>query len=73
MFWPTLIRYHKRSLAVPMKWESVVDADVHPLVFQCYKTAWTFVTSHLILIVEPYEYTWWGILSGFSWVPAGER
>lgn len=59
------------SFAVPMKWKSVVDAEVNPLVYQCYKTFWTFVTSHLVLFFQPYEFTWWGILSGFSWVPAG--
>lgn len=59
------------TFAVPMKWPSVIDANVHPLVFQCYKTFWTFVTAHLVLLFEPYEFTWWGILSGFSWVPAG--
>jgi len=59
------------SFAVPMKWKSVVDAEVDPLVYQCYKTFWTFVTSHLVLFFQPYEFTWWGILSGLSWVPAG--
>lgn len=59
------------SFAVPMKWQSVTKAEVHPLVYQCYKTFWTFATSHLVLFFEPYEFTWWGILSGFSWVPAG--
>jgi len=59
------------SFAVPMKWRSVVDAEVHPLIYQSYKTFWTFITSHLILFYQPYEFTWWGILSGFLWVPAG--
>lgn len=60
------------SFAVPMKWQSVVDAKVHPLVFQCYKTWWTFVTSHAVLLFgEPYRLTWWGLASGLSWVPAG--
>lgn len=60
------------SFAVPMKWQSVVDAKVHPLVFQCYKTWWTFVTSHAVLLFgEKYRLTWWGLASGLSWVPAG--
>jgi len=59
------------SFAVPMKWESVMDAGVHPLVYQCYKTSWCFVTSFLVLFFEPYEFSSWGIISGFSWVPAG--
>lgn len=62
------------SFAVPMKWESVVDAQVHPLIYQGYKTFWTVITSHLTLIFCPFpsflaiEY---GFLSGLSWVPAG--
>lgn len=59
------------SFAVPMKWKSVVDAGVHPLVYQANKTFWTFVTSHLVLLFLPYEFTWYGLLSGLSWVPAG--
>lgn len=59
------------SFAVPMKWISVKRARIHPLVFQCYKTFWTFATSHLVLFFVPYEFSVWGIASGFSWVPAG--
>jgi len=59
------------SFAVPMKWKSVVSAQVHPFVFQCHKTFWVFVTAHLILLFQPYEITWWGLLSGVFWVPAG--
>lgn len=59
------------SFAVPMKAKRVVDAKVDPLVFQCYKTFWTFITSHLVLCVVPYTLSWWGLLSGLSWVPAG--
>jgi len=60
------------SFAVPMKWKSVVDAGVHPLVYQCNKTFWVFVTSHLILFFKPYQIDLgFGCLSGLSWVPAG--
>lgn len=59
------------TFAVPMKTKSVVNAQVDPIVFQCYKTFWTFVTSHLVLFLVPYRFSWWGILSGLSWVPAG--
>jgi len=59
------------SFAVPMKWQSVVNAQVHPLIFQCYKTFWAFASAHLILFFQPYEFSYWGIVSGFSWVPAG--
>lgn len=59
------------TFGVPMKFKSVVDAQVHPLIFQCYKTFWTFASSFLVLTFEPFEFTWWGMLSGISWVPAG--
>lgn len=59
------------SFAVPMKSQSVVDAQVHPIIFQTYKTFWTFASSSLVLLFWPFEFTWWGIVSGFSWVPAG--
>lgn len=59
------------SFAVPMKWKSVTDAQVHPLIYQCYKTFWTFVTSHLVVFWIGYEFSWYGIISGLSWVPAG--
>mmetsp|Transcript_65873 Transcript_65873/g.122955 ORF Transcript_65873/g.122955 Transcript_65873/m.122955 type:complete len:401 (-) Transcript_65873:162-1364(-) len=59
------------SFAVPMKWAPVLKADVHPLVYQTYKTFWTFVTSHLVLVYQPFELSYWGLVSGVSWVPAG--
>mmetsp|Transcript_65815 Transcript_65815/g.174499 ORF Transcript_65815/g.174499 Transcript_65815/m.174499 type:complete len:380 (-) Transcript_65815:191-1330(-) len=59
------------SFAVPMKWKSVTDAQVHPLIYQCYKTFWTFATSHLVVFWIGYEFSWYGIISGLSWVPAG--
>lgn len=59
------------SFAVPMKWPSVVQAQVSPLAYQSYKTFWVFVTTHLVLLVEPYEVSMWGLVSGLCWVPAG--
>lgn len=61
------------SFAVPMKWQSVIDAQVHPLIYQGYKTFWTVVTSHLVIFIPGvgWEFSWWGLASGFSWVPAG--
>lgn len=57
------------SFAAPMKWKSV--EGVHPFVFQCHRTFWVFVSAHLVLLYEPYEFTWWGVLSGMAWVPGG--
>lgn len=59
------------SVAVPMKFEAVVNAEVHPMVFQLHRTFWTYATSHLALVVVPYRVSSWGLLSGLSWVPAG--
>jgi len=59
------------SYTVPMKWPSVVQAQVHPLVYQSYKTFWVFVTTHVVLFFEPFELSLWGLVSGISWVPAG--
>jgi len=59
------------SFAVPMKSKQVMDAGVNPIIFQCYKTFWAFASSFLVLFFQPFEFTWWGIASGFSWVPAG--
>mmetsp|Transcript_3281 Transcript_3281/g.7885 ORF Transcript_3281/g.7885 Transcript_3281/m.7885 type:complete len:434 (+) Transcript_3281:207-1508(+) len=59
------------SFAVPMKSQAVMEAGVHPLIFQCYKTFWAFSSSFLVLFFQPFEFTWWGVVSGFSWVPAG--
>mmetsp|Transcript_43156 Transcript_43156/g.99451 ORF Transcript_43156/g.99451 Transcript_43156/m.99451 type:complete len:417 (-) Transcript_43156:154-1404(-) len=59
------------SFAVPMKWSPVLKANVHPLVYQTYKTFWTFVTAHLVLVYQPFKLSYWGLLSGVSWVPAG--
>lgn len=63
---------------VPIKCRAVVDACVHPLVFQCYKSAWVFATGFLFLIpnamrgTEPvFEFTWWAVLSAAAWIPAG--
>lgn len=59
------------SFAVPMKSQAVINAGVNPLIFQCYKTFWAFISSFLVLFFQPFQFTWWGVLSGFSWVPAG--
>ena len=59
------------SFAVPMKAETVVKVQVHPLVFQSYKTFWVLITSFLTAFWYPVEFTPWGIVSGLSWVPAG--
>ncbi len=59
------------SFAVPMKAPSVLKVNVHPLVFQTYKTFWVFVTSWITAFWVPVTFTPWGLVSGLSWVPAG--
>eukprot|EP00929_Paragymnodinium_shiwhaense_P082780 TRINITY_DN43794_c0_g1_i1.p1 TRINITY_DN43794_c0_g1~~TRINITY_DN43794_c0_g1_i1.p1 ORF type:complete len:450 (+),score=82.28 TRINITY_DN43794_c0_g1_i1:133-1350(+) len=54
-----------------MKSKAVVEAQVHPLIYQAYKSFWVFATCWLVLLFEPFEFSYWGILSGLSWVPAG--
>lgn len=60
------------SFGVPIKNPSVLRAQVHPLVFQSYKTMWVLLTSPiaLLFVAEP-QFTWWGVVSGAFWVPGG--
>ena len=61
------------SFAVPAKWASVRAANVHPLVYQTYKTFWCFATSWLALLVPGVQlvFTPFGVLIAVAWVPAG--
>ena len=59
------------SFGVPIKSERVQQANVHPFVFQTYKSFWCFLTAWLVLLARPINFTWWGVVSGLSWVPAG--
>lgn len=58
------------SFGVPIK--ATVKIDVHPLVFQSYKTGVMFLMSWgvMLLGVSP-SWTPWGLLSGFLWVVGG--
>lgn len=70
---------------VAIKTPAVVRADVHPLVFQLYKSTVVFVAGFLFLIprfidpgstpeeraVPTYVFTYWGVLSAVGWIPAG--
>jgi len=54
----------------------VVNANVNPIVFQCYKTFWVFLTSLFFLIpvyinYGAYEFSWWGTVSAAGWIPSG--
>jgi hypothetical protein len=58
------------SFGVPIK--ATAKMDVHPLVFQSYKTAVMFLLSWFVLLlgVSP-VWTPWGLVSGFLWVVGG--
>lgn len=63
---------------VPIKAPSVLEARVHPMVFQCYKSFWVFALGWLFLIPNYFagraiifEFTWWAVLSTLAWIPAG--
>ena len=61
------------SFALPMKSRECRECDVHPLVFQSYKTLWCFLTSFSVLFlgVDRLEFSPWGLVSGMFWIPAG--
>ena len=72
---------------VPIKCRRVLDAEVHPVVFQLYKSTWVCLTGFLFLIPRAvgksrststplseaplYVYSPWATLSAVSWVPSG--
>jgi glucose uptake protein GlcU len=65
------------SFAVPVKSPSIASLNVHPLVFQTYKSLVCLFTAWLSLM--PWDgstwpaptYTPWGLVSGLFWVPGG--
>ena len=61
------------SYAVPIKDEAANSVDVDPLVMQSYKSFMCFVASWFVLFINGQElsFTYWGIVSGLFWVPAG--
>eukprot|EP00038_Savillea_parva_P025762 m.49375 g.49375 ORF g.49375 m.49375 type:complete len:401 (+) comp7113_c0_seq1:195-1397(+) len=63
-----------------IKTKAVLAADVHPSVFQLYKSSMVFLTGFLFLIPrylrkapdDPlFVFSYWGIVSAFCWVPSG--
>lgn len=56
------------SFGVPIKSRRLQDAQVHPLVVQCYKTAACFATCWLALLIVPLRFTWWGTAGAAIWV-----
>ncbi|CAE7710353.1 unnamed protein product [Symbiodinium necroappetens] len=63
---------------VPIKAPRVLKASPHPVIFQCYKTFWVFVTGWLFLLPRWWQQespvfcpTWWGVVSAMGWIPSG--
>jgi hypothetical protein len=63
---------------VPMKAPSVIEANVHPVFFQTYKSFWVFVTGLCFLVsnwlrgqTPVFNFSWLGVLSAAFWIPAG--
>ncbi|CAE7663380.1 unnamed protein product [Symbiodinium pilosum] len=63
---------------VPIKAPRVLKASPHPVVFQCYKTFWVFLTGWLFLLPRWWQQespvfcpTWWGVVSALGWIPSG--
>lgn len=67
-----------------IKTPAVLAADVHPVVFQCYKSSVVFVTGFVFMLprwhavatsTDPtrqlYFFTPWALLSAAAWVPTG--
>lgn len=66
------------SYPVLIKAPDILEARVHPIVFQCYKTFWVFMTGWLFILYRlicgydlVYEFSLWGVVSAALWVPAG--
>lgn len=66
---------------VPIKTKAVLKANVHPVIFQLYKSTVVFLCGFLFLIprlinpgpgdVPVYVFTYWGIVSAAGWIPSG--
>jgi glucose uptake protein GlcU len=83
MDWVTLIfamlgGFFNGTYPVPIKAPKVLEANVHPIMFQCYKTISVFFFGLAIVAIRAasghkpvYEFTYWGIASAAAWIPSG--
>ena len=56
----------------------VLAANVHPIVFQLYKSFWVAVSGALFIVLRwvrgeelIFAFTWWAVVAALVWVPAG--
>eukprot|EP00587_Corethron_hystrix_P004457 CAMPEP_0113303840 /NCGR_PEP_ID=MMETSP0010_2-20120614/4084_1 /TAXON_ID=216773 ORGANISM="Corethron hystrix, Strain 308" /NCGR_SAMPLE_ID=MMETSP0010_2 /ASSEMBLY_ACC=CAM_ASM_000155 /LENGTH=397 /DNA_ID=CAMNT_0000157895 /DNA_START=48 /DNA_END=1242 /DNA_ORIENTATION=+ /assembly_acc=CAM_ASM_000155 len=60
------------SFGAPLKSEAVNMVNPNPFVLQTYKSAICFITCWIVLLLgAEFEFTTWGIVSGFLWVTGG--
>jgi len=58
------------SMAIPIKLPAVIKANVDPMVFQCYYSFAVFCSSWIVVLFQPLNFSWYGILGAGLWVPA---
>jgi glucose uptake protein GlcU len=65
------------SYPVPIKHPSVLEAKVHPVVFQCYKSFWAFVAGFVCVLIHKaanpmftLHLSWLGVTSAAFWIPS---
>ncbi len=46
--------------------------QVHPLIFQSFKSLMCFLTSWIVLLYSPFGFTWWATLAAFIWITDGK-
>lgn len=76
LFLASLYGVFMGSYPVPIKTRTVLAANVHPIIFQSFKSTWVFVTGLFFLIPialrgESFHFSWWGVASAAAWVPSG--
>lgn len=66
------------SYPVTIKAPAVLEAQVHPIIFQWYKSAWVFLTGWLFVLANVicgrpifFRFTWWAVVSAGAWIPSG--
>lgn len=64
------------TFPVFIKTKAVLAADVHPIVFQFYKSLWVCILGAACALVRlarglPLEFTLWAFLSAAAWIPSG--
>ena len=64
------------TFPVFIKTDAVLNAKVHPVVFQLYKSSWVMIIGVSCALIRlarglRLEYTWWAFWSAFFWIPSG--